>query len=247
MCTISIIPLDRHGSSLRIVCNRDEHRERSRALPPRWHALAGGKRAVWPVDTHAGGTWMAAGDHGLVLCVLNMNPHPPVSVVDLEGLRSRGLLIPDLIGMEDAESVVERIRDESLELFAPFRLLAISPAHRGREARVAEVRWDRRAVGTAWHGGLPQCFVSSGLGDARVTPRLDLFESMVVMPGATPDRQDEFHRHTWPERPEISVLMSRTEACTVSISTLEVGENEGARRRVAMAYEAVAGAAVPVR
>lgn len=247
MCTISVIPLDQRGSALRIVCNRDEHRERSRALPPRWHSLRDGKRALWPVDTHAGGTWIGAGEHGLVLCVLNHNPHPPVNVVDLEGLRSRGLLIPDLIGEEDAEGVVGRIRREAFDSYAPFRLLAIEPARRGRDALVAEVRWDRRSVKTAWHGGLPQCFVSSGLGDARVAPRLDLFEAMVVEPGPSSERQDEFHRHSWPDRPEVSVLMSRTEACTVSISTLEVEAGEGARHRLRMGYEAVPRAALPVR
>ncbi len=113
-------------------------------------------------------------------------------------------------------------------------------------ALVAEVRWARRHLSVARHGPGPLCFVSSGLGDARVAARLDLFEEMVAGPGPTAALQDAFHRHEWPERPEISVMMRRTEARTVSVTTLEV-EARGDRWRPEMAYEAVPEGAVVVR
>jgi hypothetical protein len=43
--------------------------------------------------------------------------------------------------------------------------------------------------------------------------------------------QDAFHHHQWPGRGELSVLMSRADARTVSITTVEIGE-----RRVWMEY-----------
>jgi hypothetical protein len=239
MCTVSIIPVD---GGWRVVCNRDEHRERNRALAPRWHALSGGRRAVWPIDTHAGGTWIAGSEHGLVLCVLNLNPHPPLSVVDIPDLRSRGLLIPGLIGLDSAGQVAAAVARGELGRYAPFRLLAMD----ADSGNVAELRWDRHELVRSWHAADSQCFVSSGLGDARVAPRLELFDSMVRLPGPTRRGQDEFHRHQWPRHPEVSVLMSRAEARTVSITTLEV-QTKVKVSRIRMAYKPVTEGVMAVR
>lgn len=249
MCTLSIIALGAPSCAgrggLRIVVNRDEHRERSPALPPRWHELRGGGRAVWPTDVHAGGTWVAAAEHGLVLAVLNHYPRPPVGVVDLHGLRSRGLMIPDLITEPTAEAVVARVRDNVLARYAPFRLLAIEPSAAG--ARTAELTWNRTYLAVRWHAGAALCFASSGLGDHRAAPRLPLFAEMVADPGPTPERQDEFHRHTWPDRPEVSVMMSRTEARTVSVTRVELVPLAPRAFRLAVAYEPVPDVPAAVR
>lgn len=189
------------------------------------------------MDMEAGGTWIGASDSGLCLCLLNLNPEPPPAPV--RGAHSRGLVIPELIDSADPRRALERLSGMELERFPPFRLVAIGP-----EPGVAEARWDRAGLKVTWHGGAPICFVSSGLGDDLVLPRLDLFEELVVAPGPAPERQDEFHRHRWPERPEISVLMSREDARTVSVVTLDVDQNApgAAGMRVTMGYEAVPGA-----
>jgi hypothetical protein len=56
--------------------------------------------------------------------------------------------------------------------------------------------------------------------------------------GPTPERQDEFHRYTIPGRAEVGVLMSRPDARTVSITTVETGP-----AGVQMQYEPVVAAA----
>jgi hypothetical protein len=147
------------------------------------------------------------------------------------GLRSRGLIIPSLLGSESAEAVMSRLERVALRQYAPFRLLAIGSSP---ESPIAEARWDRSALQVRWHDPGAVCFVSSGLGDHLVTPRLELFEELVAGPGANPERQDEFHRHTWADRPETSVLMSRSDARTVSITTVEIAGSE-----VRMEYEPV--------
>jgi len=243
MCTVSIIslaccdPAVRGG--FRVVCNRDENRTRPPAAAPKWRSVDGSStRVIWPMDLEAGGTWIGAAESGLSLCLLNLNLEPPISLRGRGKLRSRGLIIPDLLGSSCLAEAADRLREFNLRHFAPFRLIGIEPVNNERPQRVLEARWDRERLDTAWHDGLPVCFVSSGLGDSFVLPRLDLFEETVVAPGATPDRQDEFHRHVWPERPEISVLMSREEARTVSLTSLEVvGSVAGVR--VAMSYEPV--------
>ena len=250
MCTISIISLDaaasaqdRAGAGLRIVCNRDESRRRPPAAPPKWRPSGAG-RAIWPMDLEAGGTWIGATQAGLALCLLNLNPDPPIDLRGRGKLHSRGLVIPHLLQFATLPAVADELVRMNLRRFAPFRLIGVEA---GPERVVLEARWDRTRLSMCWHSGVPICFVSSGLGDAMVEPRLELFEDLVGAPGPGPQRQDEFHRHTWPDRPELSVLMSRRDARTVSIATLEI---RPAPRGVAveMAYEPIPDAfgATPV-
>jgi uncharacterized protein with NRDE domain len=230
MCTVSIISTGEPG--FRLVTNRDVERARPAGIAPAWRSVAGG-RAVWPTDAQAGGTWVGATDRGLVLCLLNKNMEPAPDLSGLGALKSRGTIIPGLVGEPDAAGAMTRLASMELSTFAPFRLLACDMD--GDVARVLEADWDRRSLTRRDHVA-PTCFVSSGLGDSKVRVRLPLFDRSVREYG--PDAQDAFHHHVWPDRPELSVLMSRGDARTVSITTVEVGLS-GGRPRVAMSYEPV--------
>lgn len=254
MCTVSIIPLGAapggNGGSFRVVCNRDESRRRVAAAPPRWRGTGSPNvRAMWPMDLEAGGTWIGVSQRGVCLSLLNLNldPQPPLP----HRARSRGLVIPELLDSADPASAVRRVSGLPLARFAPFRLIVVGATSAGKSAtgvHLAEATWDGRSLGITWHDDPPVCFASSGLGDAMVAPRLDLFEDLVVMPGAAAERQDEFHRHAWADRPEISVMMSRSDARTVSVTMVEVvhgcGGSGDAAPRVSMLYEAVAQPAI---
>lgn len=239
MCTLSVIPLGDPLDGFRVVCNRDESRERPEALPPR-RSVIGSRGVIAPIDPAGGGTWIAASEAGTVLALLNLNrpgtrwPQPP------DGVRSRGLVIPGIVGAGRVGAVMKRLEGLGLGCYWPFRLVGIEldDGNRGRGLVVAEACWDGRTLGVTWHRSGPLCFVSSGLGDRVVAPRLDLFETMVVARGCSDVEQDAFHGHAWPDRPEISVMMSRSEARTVSVTTVEVlgGKPEP---RVAMTYEPV--------
>lgn len=239
MCTVTVIsPLERPGT-LRVVCNRDEQRERPVAAPPRWHALESSerRRAVWPTDTLAGGTWIGAGEHGLVLALLNLNPDVGWDGRGGAGLISRGMIIPALIGHPDAENAVRGLERLTMSRYAPFRLVAIEPTGDGRIGRVLEARWDGREVRVERHGAGPACFVSSGLGDRRVEPRRELFAEMIASRGPSAAVQNEFHAHRWADRPEISVQMSRHDARTVSVTVIEIARSSSpGPHRVEMAY-----------
>lgn len=248
MCTTSVIPIRAagvatvQGIGFRIVCNRDEERRRVPASHPKWRAIerpgVPGARAIWPMDMEGGGTWIAAAEHGLALCLLNLNPEPPVNIRGVSGLRSRGLVIPDLIGSEDSADAMRRLERMKLRGFAPFRLVAID-ARSGR-LNIAEAAWDRTTLVRRWHESSAACFASSGLGDARVQCRLGLFDEILSGgEGTIADRQDEFHRHTWADRPEVSVLMSRAEARTVSIATVEAIPDGRGLWDVVMEYEPI--------
>ena len=223
MCTVTIITLrDREDRprGYRLVSSRDEQRDRPPAEPPAWHSNVDAvPEAIWPRDTEGGGTWIAANTAGLTLSILNLNLEPPPDLRGLD-LHTRGRIIPDLIAAERAEQAMDRLGGLALDRLAPFRLVAVDGGGGGgAEPSVFVARWDREALEIRAIEVGPWCFVSSGLGDSKVVPRLDLFEQMVARPGPTPARQDAFHGHRWPDRPQISVLMSRPDARTVSITS----------------------------
>jgi Transport and Golgi organisation 2 len=218
VCTVSVIKVAVAGVAgaravARVVCSRDELRTRREGSGP-VVTRVGGVAAIWPADADGGGTWVAANETGLVLSLLNLNTG--VSGEAGHGSRSRGLIIPLLAGCGSIDEAARAAFAINLREYKPFRLLLADSA-----GRVVTIRWDGRAPERAEAIG-PVCVVSSGLGDQLVLPRLELFVEMVAR-DSTPERQDAFHRHQWPERPEISVLMERADARTVSITTIEIG------------------------
>lgn len=231
MCTVSVIPLA--GGAFRLVTNRDEQRSRPPALRPTVVPLASGGLAAWPTDALAGGTWVAAGASGLVLTLLNGNPGRRPWRARL-GLASRGLIIPALIDRGRAGAAMDALAAMTLTSYAPFRLIGVDERDLFDAVWTgSSLRIDRRPLGAL-------CAASSGLGDDRVRPRLELFEAWMGERGMTPEAQDEFHRHRWAERPEISVMMSRIDARTVSVTSVLVRPGVG----LSMEYEDDAGPCV---
>lgn len=232
MCTVSIIPLGRRG--YRLACNRDESRRRRTAVAPRQVTVPvrfGGTirqgRAIHPMDPDSGGTWIAVNDRGLTLVVLNRNDAPACEhcggAGDFASPLSRGTIIPALLAAGSAKQAARRALALDHEAMAPFRLVVID-----RRA-VIEVTSDgqvltRRDLGAPRK---PVMFTSSGLGDARVEgPRRTLFARLMRLGPADASAQDAFHRHRWPRRPHLSVRMARTEARTVSLTTVTVTTGE---------------------
>ncbi|MBC7833593.1 MAG: NRDE family protein [Phycisphaerales bacterium] len=269
MCTVTLIPLPRTDgrpgsrslylagsvsfAGFRLVVNRDEERDRPAASPPRWHDLPqGSTRAVYPIDPVGGGTWVGVSSTGLALCLLNLNQIPRPYLPPPEQLTSRGLIIPKLLGLSGTAEIARVLRQSDLDFFAPFRVLAIDPPRptdEGGSITAIEAVWDRLGLRVRRLAAGPLCLVSSGLGDTLAAPRLALFDRMLSVHGATPVAQDRFHRQQWPDRPEISVLMARDEARTVSITTAEVVWADGLAAssrhpRVSMTYEGLVEGAV---
>ena len=212
MCTLTIIPTP---AGFRLATSRDEQRSRPAATPPVSRVIAG-RPVLAPTDALAGGTWVGVSDTGLVMSLLNANPTPAPAMPPAASLRSRGLIIPHLFAAVTARAAGALLQRMDLGVYAPFRLVAAD------DAGVIDARWDRASLVITDGGSGPACFVSSGLGDDAVAPRLDLFESFLREFGATPAMQDRFHRHAWSDRPEISVAMSRHDARTVSVTVVEV-------------------------
>jgi len=214
MCTVTIIPLP--GGGLRLMTNRDEHRSRAPALPPALRDTPGAVRALWPLDPVGEGTWVASTEHGVVFTLLNGNPRPIPPLPPPERLRSRGSIIPSLVHAVRAADAVAMLRAGDLADFPPFRLVAADASG------VVDAVWDRQGLAVSRRALEPVCFVSSGLGDERVAQRLNLFDLWMQERGVSRASQRGFHDHRWPDKPEISVMMSRSDARTVSVTAVEV-------------------------
>jgi hypothetical protein len=232
VCTVSLLRAPWIGEEsqadgsqpplFRLVANRDEQRSRPGALPPR-RTRHEGIEVVAPVDPLGGGTWIAASSAGLVFVLLN--EYGPVASTDAD-LRSRGLVIPELVGSESLGAVRERAANLDAESFLPFRLLVVD------RHQLVEVISDGQTCtfGSRDSGSLRVLRCSSLVDQQRARAcRTALFDYLVTGPSRW--AQDAFHRSTWPDEEALGVRMSRDDACTVSVTTIEVFEN-----RIAMIY-----------
>ena len=131
MCTVSWI---HDADGYQLLCNRDEKLTRAPAVPPRiWKR--DGVRYVAPADGNFGGAWIGTNQFGISICLLNGTRRN--IEIRSGGLRSRGLLVPELLMAPTLAEVNERIRQSDLTPYAPFTLAVLEP---GRPASVTE--WD---------------------------------------------------------------------------------------------------------
>jgi len=246
MCTVTIIPI-RHspaaifrqsGSDIatdngfRLACNRDESRQRPPALLPEVRTY-GTRRAIMPIDPVSDGTWIAVNDTGLALTLLNVyqpakhsdasvSPAHPNDAAPGTGIpaRSRGAIIPALLHLRSVAEVaamIESVIDPAQ--FPPFRVAAVD------QQTAIDAHGDGRRLSIRTIAGViePLLFTSSGLGDHIVEgPRRALFDEFFQPGRDWSAEQEAFHRHSWPDRRDISVCMSREKARTVSYTLVEV-------------------------
>jgi hypothetical protein len=234
MCTLSLVAAS-CGSELRVVMNRDERRTRMIAEPPRYVPLDApgigqpadgrrhpttGARALWPRDLERGGTWIAVTDAGLVFALLS------VGAARTGGTSvSRGLVIPRIAHTKSIEEVDACWSSLDTAGMAPFRLVAAS------RSSVWSAVWNDHnarlpATRVAITGGDAHLFTSSSLGDHLVVDsRRALFTDLLASEADPWQAQDRLHRHAWPDRRHLSVLMSRADACTVSRTEVRVAND----------------------
>jgi hypothetical protein len=211
MCTFSIVPLD---GGFRVMSNRDERFDRASAFQPRLEPLDS-RTVVMPIDPVGGGSWIGVNDAGLVAAVLNRHDRPSPSGASFS---SRGALVRRALGSESIEAALASVEALDPTRFQPFRLVLVQGSGialvAGNSLEFADA--EATLVG-------PMMFTASSRGDVFVDlPRRRLFECLM---GQSDDRlraQSLFHRHQWPGRQDISVLMERGNAATVSRTTIDV-------------------------
>ncbi|MFI4860656.1 MAG: NRDE family protein [Phycisphaerales bacterium JB063] len=198
-----------------MACSRDERHGRAAALPPQLRHADNGRAYLLPVDPVSGGTWVAVSDTGLALTLLNYNPKDPPTDRGV----SRGGVVTTLARCATLDEAIEGCRAIHADEMMPFRLVLCD----GQRYAVWRSDEPADAIQSQPLTG-PVMFTSSGLGDHLVEPpRRELFNTWFGSdPARFIDRQLAFHQHRWPDRPHLSVAMSREHARTVSYTTVDV-------------------------
>lgn len=223
MCTVSIVP---NGGGFRVISNRDERRDRAVALEPRVEAV-GFRSAVMPIDPAGGGSWIGVNDAGLVAALLNRHDGPQLSD---RSFTSRGSIVRRALACDSVDAAVQSVRTLDAARFQPFRLVIVQSGHIALVAGGACEFADAKSP--VDH---PYMFTASSRGDLFVdAPRRRLFECLMDHMGNQLDAQSLFHRHQWVDKRDVSVLMERTDAATVSRTVVDVGA-----RGIALAYESL--------
>lgn len=217
MCTVTWL---RGVGRLELFTNRDEQRSRPPAEAPSERTSASGVRFLSPLDPAGGGTWVAASEHGLVLCLVN---HYQARDPRGATLRSRGLIVTDLIDARAPEEVLERGASLPFDALRGFRLLALAP-----DRQPALLAWDGERVETARGDAIPLPLISSSVRLPEVErSRGALFARMAERRGAVDAALlDAFHRSEDPEPGPLSVSMTRDDASTVSHTRVVVESDE---------------------
>jgi hypothetical protein len=223
MCTVSIVT---DNGRLTVMSNRDERRDRAVALLPRVETL-GCRSAILPIDPVGGGSWIGVNDAGLVAAVLNRHAAPAAQP---RRSASRGLLVRQALRCDSIDGALRSVQALEVNSFRPFRLVLVQ----GR--RMALVAGDGGEFASA-EAALeqPHMFTASSLGDAFVaSPRRRLFDCLMHHPRGWRHGQRLFHQHQWSDKRDISVVMERGDAATVSRTAVDVTD-----RSIALEYESL--------
>ncbi len=211
MCTATW--LSRPGG-YELFFGRDEARARRAASPPRALEVAG-VRVLAPRDGEAGGSWIAAGEQGLTLALLNARTRREPALP-----RTRGALVLALAGAPDLAALERALAASALERCRGFRLLALAPGPVGAQVRLW--RWDGEALAPEEPA---QPLASSSLGSERA--RHERAGALARLAGArAPDAAllERFHRGHDPEAGPWSACVHRPDVVTHSLCHVRVDE-----------------------
>ncbi len=157
MCTLTFIAGD---ESHRIAMNRDERISRGAGETAEIHEV-GGAKTIYPSDGE-GGTWIGVNQYGIALALLNWNDGASIGESN-GGARSRGQVIPALIGSRSLTELCLMLQVSKLKGMLPFRLVAIFPA----EKQIREWRWDSVQLESQSHCWESRHWFSSSMSDKK--------------------------------------------------------------------------------
>ncbi|MBL4671346.1 MAG: NRDE family protein [Arenicella sp.] len=203
--------------------NRDERKSRRRADLPTSQSNHD-VQYLSPTDADAGGTWIAANQFGVTVCLLNHYQFEQIETY--KRWTSRGEIVrrfASTSSLTDAEKLFD-----SLDLgdYRAFRMFIID--HRGDNRLCV---WDGHSARIERDLKTPK---SSSSVDAKhvKSVRKDLFANLNLVKSKKVDDYINYHASHFPSRSKESVCMHRDDASTVSLSHVSVS-SEGIRFRYA--------------
>ena len=123
MCTLTW--LHEPDGGYQLLFNRDELKTRQRAELPRVHCAANGVEYIAPIDTDAGGTWIAVNTFGVTICLLN-DYRAPDPDIPAHLIRSRGEVVAKLGGCDSADTVRQALENLTLQNYRGLRLVVFA-------------------------------------------------------------------------------------------------------------------------
>lgn len=179
MCTLTWL-FNNEAQGYTLFFNRDELRTRQRALPPSMQQTDSGVNYLAPIDTDAGGTWLAVNQYGLTICLLNnyMAKDP-----DGREFKSRGEIVLALIDSHSVAAVEENLLAMDLSCYRGFQVVIF-------QHEVKEFSWNNINLTQL----IPQIPVTSSSYDSEVVcqHRHQYFQAMPEP--LTLDSLSSFHR-----------------------------------------------------
>lgn len=208
MCTVTFLPQSDDGFVL--TSNRDVGYQRERALYPNAYEEEG-VSLYYPKDGKAGGTWIGTSRDNRLICLLNggFENHKIASSYP----KSRGIIVKELLIVEDFEDACLRIDLEGIE---PFTLVVVDWKE---ERKLFEFVWDSRERHLRALEWQPKIWSSSTLyTDQMKELRKDWFREWFIGKSRTSENILDFHKHGGVGFPEVDVFMKREKVGTVSIT-----------------------------
>ncbi|OOE85528.1 hypothetical protein BZG73_07825 [Salinivibrio siamensis] len=212
MCTLTWLTSEQ---GFELCFNRDEARGRSRAIPPKVYQIAG-TRVLMPIDPDGMGTWIAANEHGLLVCLLNDYQGQP-SVVPK---RSRGQLVKSVARASDLSQVAAMVTEHEMTDFAPFTLLVFSPVNtdKTQHAACSPVAWQWNGRTLQGIDCVPPVVSSAVVADDVRRTRSALLAAKLRDSSSSAHALLDYHRSHEPVLGSLSVCMHREDASTVSLT-----------------------------
>ncbi len=213
MCTLSWQIRD---ESLTLIFNRDERHSRPEARPPEVDIIEG-VRVLAPKDPEGGGTWIAANEFGMVVCLMNNYRNGSLERSNKE-YHSRGLLVRSLSCFHDLHELRSALAGIDMHAYRPFHLVVFPGVF-------APIEWQ-------WNGriltetvGPPPVMSSAGLLPEYIPKkRTRLFRKVTddFMKTITEEEQLAMHRSRRPWPPFMSIAMKWRGRGTVSLTHVKI-------------------------
>jgi hypothetical protein len=217
MCTLTFVPTE---DGYLAGMNRDELHTRPVASAPEVFER-NAMKMVYPLEL-SGGTWIACNSHGNLLAVLNWNGNDFRNLG--EKRKTRGLVIPELIGLPESSTTNSHFHRMDLDGLFPFRLVGF---FRG-ERIINEWSWDGVARGKLEFSWARKHWFSSSLSDSLAEKeRGRTCEAAAGEPKAgSNDWLRRLHRSHVPGPGPFSVCVHRQDAATVSYTEVRCGATQ---------------------
>jgi hypothetical protein len=180
-----------------------------------------GVRFLAPIDVDFGGTWIAANEFGVSVCLLNGEAKSHRAADSHH--RSRGQIVLDLASAKSLQEVQARFWQYDVSAYESFTLAVLE---RGRREVVMEWDGTKKRLLPIGESYLP--LVASSFDPVAVrNERRGQLAQMVQRSGALdPAVLLMFHQSHLPERGPDSPCMHRADAETVSFSWVTVTDSE---------------------